>query len=255
MSQAEMVGSEEYGRMYNINYDPVNENTLYATSLGNHIVKSTDNGVTWDVFYSMPEECMIMNLRFLPNNKLSFNTNYTGNEDAICVFDINTKEIEKKYTPPMPPNADSWSIREYDFFDENTDIAIVLQSYLIGLAFYEKVYYTSDAAENWNIIYYTPDFGSIGVNDVAIHPNNPNKLFLARANSPTDIMGGLLVSEDAGDTYSEKLPGVLLNAITFNPENPDEMMMSNGTNFGENEKDVFRSFDGGDTWTGVGITG
>ena len=54
-AQFEVIGSNEYGRMLDVTYDPNTENKLYALPYpGNHIFVSLDNGVSWDIFYSSP---------------------------------------------------------------------------------------------------------------------------------------------------------------------------------------------------------
>ncbi len=255
MSQTEIVGTEEYGRIFDINYDPLNENTLYALTLGNHILKSTDNGVTWDVFYSHPEKATALKeLRILPDNRLSFYTNYTANADALYIYDINTMQTEKQFVPPMPPDAEKWWISGYNVYEDNTDIAILLQGYQIGLANFAKVYYTTDAGATWDEVYYNVDYNEVFVNNVAIDPSNPDKLFIARANGPTDVIGGLFISEDAGNTWTEKLPGITFDAITFHPENPNDILIGSSIASSlEDSEDVYRSLDGGVNWTGLGI--
>ena len=254
-SQTEIIGSGEYGRIFDFNYDPLNENTLYALTLGNHILKSTDNGVTWDVFYSHPEKATsLKELRILPDNRLSFYTNYTENTDALYIYDVNTMQTVKQIVPPIPPSADKWWISGYNIYEENTDIVILLQNFQIGLANYAKVYYTTDAGATWDEIYYHVDYNEVFVNNVAIDPSNPDKLFIARSNGPTDVIGGLFVSEDTGNTWTEKLPGITFDAITFNPENSDDILIgSSAAGALADAEDVYRSLDGGNTWTGIGI--
>lgn len=255
MSQTEVVGSDEYGRIFDINYDPLNENTLYAITLGNHILKSTDNGVTWNVFYSHTDRwSQLKELRILSDNRLSFYTNYTENIDDLFILDINSMEIEKQFVPPIPPDADKWWVSGYDIYEGDTDIAILLQNYNIGFAGFAKVYYTTDAGNTWDEIYYHVDYNEVFVNNVAIDPSNPDKLFIARSNGPTDVIGGLFISEDTGNTWTEKLPGITFDAIAFNPQNPDDILIgSSSAGSLADSEDVYRSLDGGDSWTGIGI--
>ena len=54
-AQFETIGSDEYGRIFGINYDRITENKLYANTLANHILTSDDNGQTWSVFYAISD--------------------------------------------------------------------------------------------------------------------------------------------------------------------------------------------------------
>lgn len=251
--QLEVVGSDEYGRIYDITYDPQVENKLYAITLGNHLLQSTDNGVTWEILYSYPERSTALkSLRLLPDNHVSFYTTY-NNDDKVIVLDLETLEIIREYSLPTPAGAEKTWISAYSLWEPNPDTALVLQGYSIGLANFAKVYYTGDGGKSWDEVYFNVDYNEVFPNNVAISAANPEKLFIMRGEGPTDVDGGLFVSEDAGATWTEQLQGVALYAMTFHPEDPGNILL--GTfigDEGENET-LYRSLDGGITWNVIPI--
>ncbi|MFA5418629.1 MAG: hypothetical protein WC341_09240, partial [Bacteroidales bacterium] len=252
-SQPEIVGSGEYGRIFNINYDLNVENRLYAITLGNHIVVSNDNGLTWQILYSHPEQnTALKTLRIMEGNKLSFFVTY-ANRDMLAVLDIATLTIDKQFVLPIPPDSDKDWIQNYSLYEGNSDIAMVLQGYKIGLSNFAKVYYTMNAGTDWQEIYYNVTYDEVFPNNVAISPNNPNKLFISRGNGPTDIDGGLFISNDAGMNWVEKIPGNTYDPIVFNPGNPDDILVGTSIGYGTHVENLYRSLDGGDTWNIIPI--
>ena len=254
-AQINLEGSDEYGRLYDISYDLNTENKLYALTFGNHIVMSEDNGQNWEVIYSYPANGPSLNgLRTFGNDSLSFyiKNSVIASDNTIYIFDINTEEIVKQYTPPVSAGADKSWVSSYSMYENDTDVVLFEQSYKIGNASYSKVYYTSNGGDTWNEVYYNVDFDSVFPNNVAISPNDPEKLFILRGNGPTSVDGGLLISEDAGATWIEKISGQLLKAIAFNPSDPDTILI--GTNSGSSTvQNIHQSVDGGATWNALPI--
>lgn len=251
-SQIEVIGSTDFGRIVDITYDPIRENTLYAATLGNHLVKSTDNGATWHLFYSHPDrEVFIQNLKIFGNDKISFtvDTGY-GNWNKIFVLEISSAEIFTEYNIPIPIGADESEITSYDFYTNDPQFIVVQQIYGIGGARFAKVYYTNNGGNEWQEVYYNGNFGSIFPNGVAISPGNPNKLFIARQGGldPFDY-GGLFISENGGVSWVEKLSGVDFNQIVFRPDNPNEILL--GSFYGSQIQNLYRSIDNGNNWTEI----
>lgn len=247
-AQPEIVGSSEYGRIFDITYDPIVENKLYAVTLGNHILQSTDNGVNWTILYSHPEKAsFIKSLRMLPQNRVSFYTNY-GEMDKLFIFDLGSLEIIREYILPVPAGSEKEWISAYSLWQNNPDTALVLQGFNIGLASFAKVYYTTDGGTNWDEVYYNVDYNEVFPNNVAISASNPQKLFIMRGMGPTDIDGGLFVSNDMGATWNELMPGNAFQAISFNPLNPEEVLLGTFIQNPGQDENLYKSIDGGDTW-------
>jgi photosystem II stability/assembly factor-like uncharacterized protein len=253
LAQLEVIGSEEYGRVFNINYDLNVENRLYALTLGNHIVVSNDNGLNWELLYSHPEPGTgLKALRILEDNTLSFYTNY-GLEDALYILDPATLNILKKFTLPVPQDSEKEWIAAYSIYESNTNTALIYQGYSIGFGNYAKVYYTTNGGNSWKEVYYNVNYDEVFPNNVAISPDDPEKLFISRGNGPTDVDGGLFISLDAGTTWEEKFTGNTFDPIAFNPTNPHEILVGTSIGYDEQEQNLYRSTDGGITWNSIPI--
>ncbi len=259
--QFEVIGSKEYGRIFGVTYDKTTENKLYAITLGNHILSSTDNGQNWDIFYSIQDgyfNKVENNLKNYGNDKLTFAMRGTGTTArTVNILNITTKQIENRYTTPNPnPGGvgDCW-VSSYSIYPSDSNYAILSIGYPKpdGIGGAEMTYYTTDGGQNWNIIYNSLDNLDIIPGQVAIHPTNPQKLYIPRGNGTTDIDGGILISEDGGQNWEEKLEGIILNPIAFNPNNPDEIWLGTGISFGQVPEGLYKSTDSGDTWNEVVI--
>ncbi len=258
-AQFDVIGSAEYGRIFGVNYDRTTENKLYAITLGNHILSSEDNGQNWSVFYAIPNgsfNSIQNNLKTFQESKLTYYIRSGSMSTGRTVFVLNTgtREIEHQYTAPVPdPNAsDNW-ISSYSISESDPDYAIISVGFSIGLSNFDKTFYTTDGGNTWEEVYYTVDNLNIFPEQVAIDPENPEKLFITRGNGNTDVDGGLLISEDGGQTWVEKIEGVVLHSISFHPDNSDEIWVGTGISFGASPENLYKSTDGGDTWEIVPI--
>lgn len=252
----DIVGSCEYGRIYHLLYDQSVENRVYAVTLANHIVVSEDNGNTWKVFYALPSGGQIKFLRLTANGTALSFASYVVNtspDNKLHVLDINTRQMIKELSLP---NADmgAW-IEDYDIHAQDNNVIVVNTSYREDLLTIRgKTFYTTNGGQNWKQIYYTAD-SNVSINNVAISPDNPQKIFLSRGmGGGSGVDGGILISEDGGDNWTEKLPDVILGPITFHPENPADILIGTGVGFSLHPKNLYRSTDGGNTWEVQDIT-
>lgn len=258
-AQIEVLGSDDYGRVFNITYDPIIQDKVYATTLGNHIVVSEDNGAQWSVLFSFPEgTTAIEGMKPYGDEHLSFYVRFSpapSTQKSLYLLNTTTLQIDHQYTLPTPdPNAESSWVSSYSIYKQDSDVALVDLNYRIGFSNFSKIYYTTNGGSNWDMVYYTVDNLNIFVNNVAISPNNPQKMFLARGQGDSGTIGGILISDDAGATWSEKIPGVTLQPIAFNPSNPDEMYTGSSIGFGSHDQNLYHSTDAGDTWNTVPIS-
>lgn len=246
-SPFQVIGSEEFGRIFDLTYDKSIENKVYALTLGNHIISSDDNGQTWEIFYSHPQGDLD-GLKFIESeNALSFYSKNTSNY-SLMIYDLTSQTITKEFQLPFQSADGEW-INSYSIWENDTDVALVGQGFKIGIANYEKAQYTTDGGETWTEVYYTVDNFNIFLNNVAIDPDDSSKLFLMRGNGNTDIDGGLLISEDGGQTWTEKLAGIGFKPIAFHPENSGEIWVGSSLFAGTNHSQgLYKSTDGGETW-------
>ncbi|PVW16242.1 T9SS type A sorting domain-containing protein [Marixanthomonas spongiae] len=250
-------GATDYGRIYDIAFHPTIENKLYALTQGSHLIESDDKGGTWNIIYSFPENgVQLQMLKILSDNVVTFSVQSSASisENGLYFFNTDSKEITRHYAPPITSGSDKAWVSSYSVHKDDPDFALIHQGYLIGTTSYAKVYYTSNGGATWEMVYYNEDYDGVFPINVAITPDNPQKIYIARGNGPNTSNGGLYVSENAGSTWEEKIPGNAYGPITFNPQNPDIILL--GTDIGyfqEHEEHLYRSTDGGETWTTIPI--
>ncbi|MBT0606708.1 T9SS type A sorting domain-containing protein [Aequorivita echinoideorum] len=255
-AQLEITGSEEYGRIFDITYDASVPNKVYAVTLGNHIVVSEDNGASWQILYSLilGQGAEIRDLKLSADGTAltfsAFLPNTTVN--AIMVYDIASASVIKTFA--LPNQSDLAYVSSYDFYDADMDVLLVDTNFPQGFNTEGRTFYTADGGANWDMIYYTTNNDTVFINDVAISPTDPNKLFLTRGNGSTGVDGGLFISVDGGQNFTEKLPGIILDPITFDPLNAQNIYIGTGISFGGTVENLYKSTDGGATFNIVPIT-
>lgn len=254
-AQMELVGNDNYGRILDLTYHPSIQNRVYAVTLKSHILVSDDNGVNWDFFYSFPnQQARIQGLRLLDDNTMAFFVSQTSNhfDNTVYLLDLNTVSVVKQFVPPVTPGSTYEWIKSFDIYNADRDVVILNSAFKIGIESWDIVYFTEDGGDSWEILY-LQDMAlndMIAINNVAINPSNPNHLFLARANGPTDNVGGLLISTDGGENFNEVMDGIELYAITFDPINSATMYVGAGW---QPESKVFKSVNSGVDWVEMPI--
>ncbi len=256
-SQIEFSANPEYGQIFDIEYDDNIEGTIYARTVGNHIIKSLDNGQSWGILYSDPMNiyCSLSAMRLTNNgNSLSFIVKAEGTAyNKVVLISSEDGSVEKVFNVPNPEQADVL-IASYDLFEANNDIAVLHTTYSVNFSFTNEVFLTTNGGTTWESIYYGGDYSDIAINNVAIAPDDSNKIFLMRGMSPGSDLGGLFVSLDAGVTWVEKIPGNTYSAMAFNPTNAEDIFLGTFYGYGTHQENLYRSLDGGETWNIVPIT-
>lgn len=255
-AQLELSANPEYGQIFDIVHDTAQTGTLYARTVGNHIVKSEDNGESWQVLYSDPMQyyCTLSSLRLINNGQnLSFIVKAEGTDyNKVIILNPTDGSIVKTFPAPNPHRSDIL-IASYDIFENDNDIVLLHTTYDLSYSFTNEVFRTTDGGISWESIYYSPDYSEIAINNVAIAPDNADKLFLMRGMSPGTDFGGLLMSLNGGQTWNEKIPGNTYSPIAFNPTNPQDIFLGTYYGFGDHEQNLYRSLDGGETWNIIPI--
>ncbi|MDR2928659.1 MAG: T9SS type A sorting domain-containing protein [Cytophagaceae bacterium] len=255
-----LTGTNREERIYDLLYDPTHENRVYALSAENHILVSNNNGTVWEIFYTFPFECKLNGtgqpLRLTADGAALSVVTYTYNApdamNRLFVIDIETRQILREI---VPPNLSSCArIYGYSICEANNDVIIMNTTCQPDfVTFYCETFYTANGGETWNMIYTTRNDGGENVHpfasSVAVSPNNPNKLFITRAEGFTDETGGILISDNRGETWTEKLPGIILDPIAFKPSNPDDIFVATGVVWSNQAEGLYRSTNGGETWT------
>lgn len=255
-AQIELEGAKDYGQLYNVTYSETEENVIYARTVTNHIVTSTDGGDSWSILYAEPLDkyATLKDLKLInEGTTLSFLVSAEGTDyNAIVLFDLANETITRTYSPPNSFEIDIL-IESYDILESNNDIALMHTTYSLGGAYTHEVFYTSDGGANWFPVYYSPVNDNVAVNNVAISPADSEKLFLMRGGSTSRVFGGLYISTDAGQTWEHKIPGNMYDPIAFNPDNTDDILLGTGYGYDTHQEDLYRSTDGGDSWNIVPI--
>ncbi|UQB67954.1 T9SS type A sorting domain-containing protein [Epilithonimonas zeae] len=253
-AQSQILGKNEFGRIFEVTYSTSEQNTIYATTITNHILVSKNNGVSWEVFYSIPTEIgNVTKLNISKNGTfLTFSTLKNG-VGEVHIFDIATKTITKTFS--MPNYSEGAFVSAYNFFGDDKDNLIVSSQFPFGLGTANRVYTTNDGGQNWKEVYYSVDDNhNIITSYVAFSPTDKNKIYIANGNGSEGVYGGLMISNDGGDTFSTKLEGSVLATLEFNPNNPNEIYAGTGISFGMSPEKLHHSTDGGATWEDKNIT-
>jgi photosystem II stability/assembly factor-like uncharacterized protein len=119
------------------------------------------------------------------------------------------------------------------------------------------VWKTTDAGRTWHPIFDSESTGSIGA--IAIAPSNPDIIYVGSGEGlrrPDLSTGnGIYKSTDAGTTWRHLglRDGQQIASIIVDPTNPDRVFVAVlGHPYGPNpERGIFRSTDGGKTWTKI----
>lgn len=258
LAQVSFVGNPDYGQLRNFVYDKTVPNKVYATTyIDKHIMVSNDNGANWSVLYSLPypnAAPSISEMRLTNNGTaLSYIQNFgTGSlNNKVIVLNLQSLSIIKEF--PFPLGEAIKGINNYSIYDDGTmNTAMMFTS-----GGQNKVFYTTTGGTTWTKVFDAINYTKVLVNDAVMDPVNPQKLFIARNGGTGTVKGGLMVSTDAGATWTEKLSGLILQTVTVDPINNNNVYVGTGVRWsypGQLEA-VYKSTDGGETFTQqTGIT-
>jgi xyloglucan-specific exo-beta-1,4-glucanase len=254
-AQLSFESSSEYGRLWDITYDKTVPNKLYARTLVNHIMVSTDNGVTWNILYSFPNSSTYLyKLKILPGGKaLSFcaQNNPDPQQKGLYILDLASLSIRQHFILPIQDYP--YDITGYDIYDSIAKTVLISTSYMIDYSPFTKVYYTNESGDEWRMVYFSDHYKTVQALNVAISPDNPSKIFLCRGLGAQGDKGGLFVSTNEGTTWTRKLDDAPVSPITFNPKNPKEFFVGSFIDFDSDHERLYHTLDGGETFTVVPI--
>ncbi|MCW5943807.1 MAG: hypothetical protein KIS66_16365 [Fimbriimonadaceae bacterium] len=117
------------------------------------------------------------------------------------------------------------------------------------------VWESNDAGANWNPL--TDAWAYLQVSSIAIHPNDPNTLFVGTGDFDawTGYTNGMWKSTNGGATWTQVVNGAFdgraIREIAFDPGDPNVMVaiMGRGSAYWGR---IMRSTNGGQTWSNVG---
>ncbi len=216
--------------------NPISPSIIYAAtgpypSRGEGVFKSTDSGLTWRLLDTMEEAGPLVALDPLMPNVL-----YASKPDSAVVKSIDSGE--------------SWTEVWSGFSDDTMDILTAdphQSGTLYAVVDWRGIPYRSiDGGESWIKLILPDETTVLGLYP---HPGKPGTIFAS-------TYGGLLVSNDRGDTWLPSSSGLEpvspcnpwfcedyhnVAHLAFDPVNPERI-------YAATEVGPFHSFDGGKTW-------
>jgi photosystem II stability/assembly factor-like uncharacterized protein len=251
------------GRITDIEVPGNNPSTIYLGAATGGILKSTDNGLTWNNIFEQAEVISIGDLAIDPNNS---NVIYAGTGEAnASSFSFLGNGIYKSTDAGASwmylglPNSAYIGRVIVDHGNSQRVFAAVCGN-LFTPGPDRGIYRSDDGGLSWVRKLFVTDSTS-GI-DIVQHPSNPSILYAAmwermrglNYRSSFGYSSGIYKSTNGGDAWT-KLENGLQTGYTFGriglsiaPSNPDIVYA-----FCDNEYsvDVFRSNNGGSSWTQV----
>ena len=269
------------GRVASIALDPQDPATFYVGLATGGIMKTTDNGATFSGIFEKEKVAAVGAIAIAPSdpkvvwvgtgkandrNSTSWGNGVYRSEDGGATWQHvgldKTKEIGRVVVHPTDPKT-AWVAAMGDLWSPNAE---------------RGLYKTTDAGKTWKLVLAAPaPYGDrVGAGDVVVDPSDPNTLYAAlyaRRRLPWEFrygpsatdgkdMGGIFKSTDGGATW-KKLAGGLpsqtgrigLDVYAKNPKivyaivQSDEGGQQSIDDPHSKKGGVFRSDDGGATWT------
>ncbi|MHC4428645.1 MAG: WD40/YVTN/BNR-like repeat-containing protein, partial [Planctomycetota bacterium] len=245
--------------------DPNDPDIMYAGGVAGGIWKSTDAGASWSVADDLLINLAVTSIAMEPNDTSVL---YAGTGEGVLsgrpgvrglgIFksvDAGASWTQLEGTVDVVPNSAFHYVNEVVISPHDSD--------RIYAATRTGVWRSLDAGQNWSVILSNPQYIAtppttngcpIGCTDLAIRTDmTPDVIFAAFGSFQRD---GLYRSDDGGETWHEYPTGVEQGRMTvaFAPGDNDiiYLLMANNGATGQTGQlvDVFRSDDGGQSFTG-----
>lgn len=212
-----------------VTVDPTNPGTVFATSPVAGIFKSTDGGDRWSWVGQGLTDPEVFDLVIAPGTSTTL---FVGSEGGVFV---------------SHDGGGSWAASNsgmIGFFGLTLvdDPATSGTLYAAGVGARAGVYKSTDRGDHWAEINEGLPMPT-HVGSLAISRSDPSRIWAG-----TEAFSGVFVSGDGGASWHKSSSGLVeasVNDFAFDPANP--LLLFAGTSHG-----VYRSLDGGASWTGVG---
>lgn len=256
------------GRVRDIVCPPGNDNTIYVGSASGGVLKSTDGGETWSNIFDTESTLSVGDIAIDPvdTSIIYVGTGEPGNGVGSVTYDGNGiyRSINGGATWTNIGLNSGGNTGRIAINPQNTNIIFAA---MLGDLFENTpdrgIYRTTDGGTSWEKVLYVND--STGGIDVCINPENPNIIFAStwervRRYNRRDYNGlgsRIYRSEDGGDTWEMLTNGLPVGAnelskitLYIAPSDPD-VIYAGVVGTGDKLKDIYKSTNGGDTWTAL----
>ncbi|MFQ5569044.1 MAG: WD40/YVTN/BNR-like repeat-containing protein [Rhodothermales bacterium] len=258
------IGPYRGGRSAAVAGVPDQPFTYYMGATGGGVWKTTDGGQSWN---NISDGYFGGSIGAIAVSDWDPNVIYVGGGEVTVRGNVSHgygmwKSVDAGKTWTQIGLEDSRRIPRIRVHPKNPDLVYVAAlGHLFGPNEQRGVFRSEDGGETWEKILYVND--EVGAVDLAMDPSNPRVLFASTwriLRTPYSLESGgqgsgLWKSTDGGDTWEEVtgqdngLPqGTIgINGVTISPVNPNRIW----TIIEAKDGGVFRSEDGGETWTKI----
>ena len=260
------------GRVTDVEGIPSPSKTFYFAAASGGIWKSTNNGTTFRPLFDDQRVISMGDLAIAPSDTLQIWAG-TGEEDArnsISPGGGIYKSTDGGATWRLMGLEETQHIGRIVVHPTNPDIVFVAAvGATWGFNPERGLYKTTDGGTTWRLVKFISD--KAGFIDVVMDPRNPNVLFASsweRVRGPYFLRSGgpgsaLWKSTDGGETWAEVKGGgfpetmkgrIGIDIARSDPRIVYAMVESEAGEDGERRSGLYRSNDGGATWTQMNTT-
>lgn len=259
------------GRVAEVAIDPTSANTVYAATASGGVWKSTNAAITWSYAWDPDLTQSLGALAISSDGTIYAGTGETNPGGGSLTWggtgvyrSGDDGATWQEVGLPLSGNVGRIAVDPND--PKRVFVAAAGNLFLPGGE--RGMYRSTDGGDTWQLVLAGENL-TTGAVDVAIDPVNPNNILAAmwdHVRLPTHRVytgsgSGVFLSTDGGETWQEKtLPGNVAPAdvgrigVAFAPSDPDRAYAvvgnrPNGTGVG-----LWRSNDGGKTWTKTGAS-
>jgi len=254
------------GRVQDIEMDRSNTQTIYVGAASGGVFKSNDGGTSWTSIFDAQPSLSIGDIALAPSDP---NIIYVGTGEPNCGGGSVTYDGAGVFK--SIDSGATWSYVGLDSMRNTGRIAIDPQNPdrvfvatmgdLFSNGNHRGVYRTTDGGQTWEQVLFVSD--STGAIDLAVNPDHPDTLYACmweRVRRFTyehygGVTCGMYRSYDGGDTWTELTNGLPTTSvgrigIDISQSNPDVLYaIYADKNDNVSFKGVFKTTDGGDSWT------
>ncbi len=226
--------SPDGGRFSRVKFHPTNSNIIYALTFGDGIHRTLDGGHTWETITGKIPENRINEILVDPNDPdaVYVGTTYEGIWKS--------EDLGNNWKYVNPPLANK--------YNRIGDMAISSDGAIFAAS--DGLYKSTDQGNTWTIIKQEPNRCGFSIDKLAIHPSNPNVIFVG------GDCGRLLKTEDGGRTWedlTDKIEGNDVNQIIILNNEENTIIVTSRTDsyqnsFGQIVNKYYRSDDNANTF-------